>query len=500
MMTLALAAALLLPVVTAYLILAGLWPGRVVRHADRSLRLFLAVGLGLGASSAGYLLWLVAIGPSRGLFVLEAVLLAGLLALAAYRVRRRGAHPQAEPPGRRPGGGRSWVSLTLAACFGAALVSSLSFYAALSRAYPHGRWDALTIWNLRARFLFRGGDHWRDAFSESLGEFSQPDYPLLVPGAIARAWEFIGSDSALVPVAVAMLFTFATVGLLMSSLSILRDRGQGLLAGIVLLGTVALVWQGSTQYADVPLAFFMLATCVAIALSHRAPDGGLRFLLLAGVMVGLAAWTKNEGLLFTVALFAGHFTVVSRCRGLRAAVRRSGVILVGAAPMLVLIVWFKTGIAPTNDMLESFDPRAVAAHFADLGRWGSVLASFGGRLMRLGGWLVSLPLALALYLLAVGLRVEEKDRLGIGVLSLVMALVLVSYVLVLLATPYNLDWHLETSVHRLILHIWPSLLFIYLMVARTPGEVTTRPLGPFSREAAVPGLAGQLTAGAADRE
>src|SRR5207237_5909321 len=35
-------------------------------------------------------------------------------------------------------------------------------------AAPHGAWDAWAIWNLRARFLFLGGVHWRDAFSKAI--------------------------------------------------------------------------------------------------------------------------------------------------------------------------------------------------------------------------------------------------------------------------------------------------------------------------------------------
>ena len=39
-----------------------------------------------------------------------------------------------------------------------------------------------------------------------------------------------------------------------------RRRNYPLLAGMVLLGTVRLLRWGALQYADVPLAFFFLAT------------------------------------------------------------------------------------------------------------------------------------------------------------------------------------------------------------------------------------------------
>src|SRR5690606_18805661 len=54
---------------------------------------------------------------------------------------------------------------------------------AIARARPNGSWDAVAIWNARARFFYRG----YEAFPESLQHverFSHPHYPLLVPGAV----------------------------------------------------------------------------------------------------------------------------------------------------------------------------------------------------------------------------------------------------------------------------------------------------------------------------
>jgi hypothetical protein len=56
---------------------------------------------------------------------------------------------------------------------------------------PHGSWDAWAIWNMRARFLYRGGVHWAQAFSEKY-LWSHPDYPVLVPGNVARIWDYRG--------------------------------------------------------------------------------------------------------------------------------------------------------------------------------------------------------------------------------------------------------------------------------------------------------------------
>jgi len=151
-----------------------------------------------------------------------------------------------------------------------------------------GGWDAWMTWNMHARAIFRSGGHWREVLT-GLPAWSHPDYPLLLPGSIARIWTYMGQESAVAPVAVAMLFTFATIGLLYSSVSILRSPTQGALAALLLLGTKFFILHGASQFADIPLGFFFLATLVLLALPEVWPEDRPRLLVLAGVTAGLSA-------------------------------------------------------------------------------------------------------------------------------------------------------------------------------------------------------------------
>jgi hypothetical protein len=42
---------------------------------------------------------------------------------------------------------------------------------------------------------------------------------------------------------------------------------------------------------------------------------------------------------------------------------------------------------------------------------------------------------------------------------------------VTVTTPYPLGWELTTSLHRLLLQLWPSGVFLYCLVGKAPGEV-----------------------------
>ena len=93
---------------------------------------------------------------------------------------------------------------------------------------------------------------------------------------------------------------FGIVCLLMGAVAFTRTTGQSLLAGLVLLGTPVFVYEGPREAADLTLAFFVLATVILFFLYQRKQKPIL--LALAGFASGLAAWTKNEGLLFILAV------------------------------------------------------------------------------------------------------------------------------------------------------------------------------------------------------
>ena len=141
-------------------------------------------------------------------------------------------------------------------------------FISISLILPHGYWDSWGIWNLRARFLFRGGATWAAVLSPLV---RHAEYPYLVSASIFRGWAYCGMETTLVPIVFAGLFTFATPALLMASLACVRTISQGIIASLLLLGMPYFITQGAGQYADTPLAFFILATLILIYLYDTAP-------------------------------------------------------------------------------------------------------------------------------------------------------------------------------------------------------------------------------------
>ncbi len=434
---------------------------------SRLLLGFLAAGIGLGLSSCGLFLWLFLIGASPTTFPLAEL---GLLVILGGVARYGRAARWWRTPGAAPtdsGRGRHdhllW-STALWLCVACATIAFL----VQSAASRHGGWDAWMTWNMHARAMFRGGGLWREVLT-GLPDWSHPDYPLLLPASVVRVWIYMGRETELAPPAVAMLFTFATVGLLYASVSTLRSRTQGVLAASLLLATKFFILHGASQYADIPLAFFFLATLVLLALSEHWPDSRGRLLALAGTTAGLAAWTKNEGLLFVLAIIAGFGLLSLRARGPKAWLRETGALAIGLLPILAIVVSFKLALAPPNDLMSDQGFRATAERLLEGERYVQVLRGFTDAFLEVGAKGVIGVVLLAHWVCA-GPAPAGPSRAGAKAGGIVLCLMLAGYAAVLLTAPAPILGTYVRSTNRLLLQLWPSMLFAYFLAVRTAEE------------------------------
>ncbi|TMA31198.1 MAG: hypothetical protein E6J88_04370, partial [Deltaproteobacteria bacterium] len=149
---------------------------------------------------------------------------------------------------------------------GAAVVVAALFLEQSVR-YPDGGWDAVAIWNLRARALFAAPHQPGLVFSPELPA-QHPDYPILLPALVAHGWFALGNRTAAVPIAISFLFAAAGVAALASAVSARRGPTIALAAALLLHGTPELLTLAWNQYADVKLAMLLLVA-VALAVEER---------------------------------------------------------------------------------------------------------------------------------------------------------------------------------------------------------------------------------------
>ncbi len=419
-----------------------------------------AVGVGLVSIVFFALLWAGITGRAVWLCA-EAVLAAGCIGLA---VRRHALKWNPRPAAA----GSPWIWLLRAAAVLVVLFFTMDAAKSIA-ADPNGGWDAFTIWNLKAKYLAGGSGSWRSAMlpvigsRDALAGASHPGYPLLLPSAVASAWTVQGETASATPAALSLLFTFAAAGILCGAVAALRGEAAGLLSLLVLLASEGFAAQAGAQDADVPIAMFLLATLAWIALSgDREWSGGM--LLLAGLCCGFATWTKNEGLPFSILTLA---TVAWR-GGKRAA----GWITLGALPAFALLAAFK--LLLVHDA-EAVFPKTLAEAIAkttDLSRWLQIVESFIQSTWQMGTPWAHPVLLVAILAATLGLAPRDRWRRQIWLAIPVFGLLGADF-LVYLTTAADLTWHLSTSNVRLLVQVWPALLFLAFLVIAPPALPST---------------------------
>jgi hypothetical protein len=413
----------------------------------------LAPGFGLGFCSLIFFLF------RRPMFTVEFALLVPICAVWLRRrawadftkLFRMSWHP-------------STLSLVLASALGAVTTGLFLSVDGL----PHGYSDGWAIWNTHARLLHRAGSSWKSGLPYTF----HGDYPLLTPAVAARFWRYAGEEVPAAGALLGILLSLSGAAVLGLTLKELRDTSLAILFSLVLLGTPLYLDLATSQYADVPLSFFILSTIALICLHLERQPAGSGLLVLAGFAAGCAGWTKNEGLLFVIAtsvvLFAG---VVLRRSSLR---HEFAPFLAGLLVPLFVILFFKFTEVRPNDLIENSTYETLRG-VLNLERHITILKHAGTTFWSFGAWAIQ-PMIPLFALFA--LRGADRHMLrssGWLTGSVILACIAAGYYFVYLVTPLSLQYHLDASLDRLMIHLWPSFLLLLGLAARSVGAVYDRP-------------------------
>ncbi len=317
------------------------------------------------------------------------------------------------------------------------LLLLFAFLNYLRYSIPWGEWDGWAIWNPHAKFLYYS-DNWTRLFSGKYG-WSHPDYPLMLPSLIAMVWKPAGNMHYIVPVMVGAL---PLAGIMVLLFSACKDPYTGIFSALLIALDNHFIALAASQYADVLLAFFYLLTVVIIKRMEDALTGKANLLFFLGFVAASCLWVKNEGMVFFIISSVYSFALFRKEPGFLWKYT-SGFII-------VILTWgvFKLFLAPANDMVAGLTFNTIHK-ISDPGRY-LILA---GKVVRVV--LTEYPLLpVMLFFLLVRWRWLPGSFIIIGTTFMI-------YLSAYIVTPHDLKWHLETSLNRLIVHLYPAVLFIF---------------------------------------
>ncbi len=335
---------------------------------------------------------------------------------------------------------------------------------------PDGSWDAWAIWNMRARFLTRAGADYAVGLRESIS-IPHADYPLLLPGLVAQWWLVLGAESVTVPAMIAAVFTASTVAMPAIALTLLRSRAIGITAALILLGIPFLMIAGASQCADIVVAAYIAATSIAVTFGlegpHRRNDA---WFALAGLACSSAAFTKNEGQLFLVSFAAALILRPPSTAERAPRLATVAWFLLGAAPLTILGFYMKYRFDLHNDIFSGQDPSDIIFNkLLKLSRYKFIFKSFIYEPLTWTKWGLA-PVALPV--LVMGFSRGNLQRSAVPVLCAALGLAALGFFAIYLITPHDLQWHVTSSMDRLLLQCVPSAVFTSLL---TIGSRSSQP-------------------------
>lgn len=313
-------------------------------------------------------------------------------------------------------------------------------------------WDGMAIWGLKGRTLAATDGY---PLLHPLARSSHPEYPLHLPllAAVIAQWAG-GWQDRLLPLLTA--FDVTALGLLLCHALEQRRAGRWARRCLVIALLVSpILWRELTLgKADLNVALCVAAALVGLEAWLRGSR--VADLRLAAVAVGLGAWSKQEGMAYGVlfCLLACLLTPRHRYRRLPSALA-----LALAIPLPWHICRWLLGIATepfaVGETMHQRAPIILRTMLATLARpdlWGLL-------------WWLALPAAL--WLTAVwGWQRWRGEEAGPGVerhlvLSALFLLGGLGFIVTAyLTSPYNVAWHLHTSLDRLLLQLLPTTVLV----------------------------------------
>src|SRR5262249_18352220 len=122
--------------------------------------------------------------------------------------------------------------------------------------------------------------------------------------------------------------------------------------------------------------------------------------------------------------------------------------------------------APTNDIISGQGLRETVERVLDPSRHATVAIAFGQGAVLFGSWsrFFYVPLIMLLYLLLSYDSAERRFGAAFAIPAVTLLTMVLGYYFVYITTPHDLAWHLQSSLDRLFMQLWPSFVFTFFML------------------------------------
>lgn len=317
--------------------------------------------------------------------------------------------------------------------------------------YPFGGWDAWAMWNVKAKFIFLGQEHWQNMFNPILIE-TNIDYPFLLPLINAWFWSFHGTPDTVAPRIITCLIPFLTAGLLMTTLRLVNKTYFYILSALWIFFNTATIYSSISQYSDQLLGLYLLSFFICFLFFHRTKQN--YWLILSSIFIGFLTFSKNEGLVLSlIVTFLACLKILTNAISFQEKKKYLFLFLIFVLLASTPWILFKCFWSPDqhrfiNGLLSLEAP-------STLSRFLTILSTLKQELLHskwVGFWIIST--------IIIFMNLKTAFRREIIIIPLTISLYLFVIIGVYqINTFFEIVWWLETSLNRILFVLVPSLTF-----------------------------------------
>ncbi len=355
------------------------------------------------------------------------------------------------------------------------ILSQAAYVFTYALALPLSGWDAWFIWFLKGRAFFVDRTVSNGFLTNSLYAYDHPEYPLLIPLSIAWVYTAIGHVSETAAKVIFPLQFYSMLAVFYYFTRRLWGRSAGLIfTALLSLTPIVLIHSGGfpvkigvlyagdfVGYADLTIAMYFLSACAFFYLYTQ--EGRTPQVILSGLFLALGAWTKNEGLAFAALGFLGiliYLMTGKKGWWLKAAV-------IAAILMLFIAPWsvYKMGLGLRSEYTGNM---GLSVFFGNIGRLRLVTARMVEYMF---GYVALYNFTWWLYGASFIFNLRGLARKPLLILNAMLLSQLVVYALIYVISPNEINWLIQTSLDRVLLHLTPlSMLIAAVNMKEVLGE------------------------------
>ena len=323
----------------------------------------------------------------------------------------------------------------------------------IAQRFPFGRWDAWALYNMKTKFLLFS-DSWKDIFR--LHWHTQPGYPLLLSFINTGAYAFTQKTVNSVCLSTAIILSFSCGLLLFASLKQFTKTTVAFIGSTLLLTNPTYLSLSTAQYADILLAFYLLASIATIILTLKTKDPGCA--ILSGLFLGLMTFTKNEGIVFCLVLFGLTCLniIIFNKNTLKSRFKILGHLLIGLAATAIFTIVFKLFLAPPNPDIFPANVSTSNMEFLNI-RGLMIVVNFTLKELFHKGWCFIWPLAILMFIIN-PIKFFKNECKVISAFFICYLLIL--FFIYLTTINFDLSWRLTNTLQRILFYLLPSVLFL----------------------------------------